>query len=319
MAAVDAEVSGDAAASSQPAQPLPESQWRLPGAQSLTAVHDYFSHNVENLSRRVDSFFGASRVYEESSGTYIQLRGTAIYQRGGGIDTQGRVRARLDLPNLTDRLNLLLESEEQNQTPEQNLVTGDGLTQQTGTQSLAASLQYIFRHRENWDIRLQPGLKLNWPLESFLRLRLRWLHPLSRTWLTRVTVTPGWYSERGWEARARYDLERGTGHEALFRATTNVLWNLDRPHYLPWSEILFFSHPFGDRAQMAYALGVSGDVEPRFEDQRYFSSVRYRRNIHKGWMFFELQPQIEFTRDNNFKPNPSLALTLEILFGGRYL
>lgn len=319
LAQVDAEASGDAAASPSVRQPAPEPQLNLPGAKSLNALHDYFSHNVERLSRQVDSFFGANRVYEESTGTYIQLRGTAIYMRGGEIDTQGKVRARLDLPNLTDRLNLLLESEQENQTPEQSLAASNGITQETGAQALATSLQYIFRRRENWDIRLQPGLRLDWPLKSFLRLRLRWLHPLSKTWLTRVTVTPGWYSDRGWEARGRYDLERSTGHDALFRASTNAVWNDGRPHNLPWSEVLLFAHPLSDRAQMAYEVGVSGDIEPCFEDQRYFSSVRYRRNIHRGWLFFEVQPQIEFTRANDFKPNPSLALTLEILFGGRYL
>ncbi|AMV72962.1 hypothetical protein JCM30471_36060 [Desulfuromonas carbonis] len=293
---------------------------RLPGTGSLTAFHTYFSHNVEGLSRQVDSFFGANRVYEEGTGTYIQLRGFTTYGKGGELDSNGRVRARIGLPNLEEKVNLLLESEEPDPGAEgETLTTGNSLAKNLGDQSLATSLQYILEQRQFWDIRLQPGIKLHWPPDPFVRLRLRWLHPLSRTWLSRVTLTPGWYSSRGWDARLRYDLERSTGRNALFRASSTLYWTDDQPRNPEWSEVLFFAHPLGDRVQMAYEVGVVGDVQPKVEDNRYFASLRYRRNIHLGWVFFELQPQLEFSRTDDFRANPSLVLTLEILFGEGYL
>jgi hypothetical protein len=36
-------------------------------------------------------------------------------------------------------------------------------------------------------------------------------------------------------------------------------------------------------------------------------------------MFLELQPQVLFDREDDFKPDASFSLALEILFGGRYL
>jgi hypothetical protein len=310
-----------AATSVAPATPdAAEPELHFPGVSGLTAFHTYFSHNVENLSRRVDSFFATNRAYEESSGTYLLVRGSVIYGRGGEIDYDGKVRAHLDLPNLSDRINLLIESEQPDQPNEDALTTGNRtFPQNIDNQALAASLQYILQAKEFWDVRLQPGIKLKWMPDPFVRLRFRWLNPLSVTWLSRVTFTPAWYGSRGWEARARYDLERGTGGEGLFRSSTEAVWELNDPHNLFWTEVLFFAHPFGSRAQVAYELGVNGEIEPKFEDTRYFSSIRYRRDIHHGWIFLELKPQIEFLRDDDFKPNPSLALTLEMLFGERYL
>ncbi len=301
---------------------LPEPEPNIPGVSGLTGFHSYFSHSVEDLSRRIDSFFGTTRAYEESSGTYLLLRGSVIYGRGGKIDYDGKVRAHLDLPNLSDRINLLIESEQPDQidqTSQDAPTTGTSLSQTVNDQSLAATLQYILQHKEFWDVRLQPGVKLHWPPDPYLRLRCRWLHPLSATWLSRVTFTPGWYSTRSWEARLRYDLERGTGNEALFRSSSQAVWLLDEPHNLLWSEVLFFSHPLSSRAWMAYDLGVSGVIEPEFEDSHYFASIRYRRDIHHGWVFLELKPQIDLDRNDDFKPDPSIALTLEMLFGGRYL
>jgi hypothetical protein len=307
-----------AAANQTPSEP----ELSFPGVSGLTGFHSYFSHNVEGLSRRIDSFFGTTRAYEESSGTYLLLRGSVIYGRGGNIDYDGKVRAHLDLPNLSDRINLLIESEQPDQidqTSQDTPTTGTSLSQTINDQSLAATLQYILQHKEFWDVRLQPGVKLHWPPDPYLRLRCRWLYPLSATWLSRVTFTPGWYSTRSWEARLRYDLERGTGNEALFRSSSQAVWLLDEPHNLLWSEVLFFSHPLSSRAWMAYDLGVSGVIEPEFEDSHYFASIRYRRDIHHGWVFLELKPQIDLDRNDDFKPDPSIALTLEMLFGGRYL
>lgn len=316
-AAITEESSTGTAAAADQAPPEPE--LHFPGVGGLTVFHDYFSHRVENLSRRVDSFFGTNRAYEESSGTYLLLRGSVIYGRGGKVDFDGKVRAHLDLPNLSDRINLLIESVEPDQPNEDASTTGTSLPQTINDQSLAATLQYIVQHREFWDVRLQPGVKLHWLPDPYVRLRCRWLHPLSTTWLSRLTFTPGWYSTRSWEARLRYDLERGTGNEALFRSSSELVWLLDDPHNLIWTEVLFFSHPLSSRALMAYDLGISGELEPEFQDVHYFASVRYRRDIHRGWIFLEVKPQIDFDREDDFKPDPSIALTLEMLFGGRYL
>ena len=317
-----AAAAGSGLESPDAAEPVPdaEPQLRFPGAGGVTSFHSYFSHNVEGLSRKVDSFFGANRIYEEGTGTYIQLRGFTAYGKGGEFEANGRVRARIGLPNLEEKVNLLLESQEPEPGAEgEHLTTGYSQAQNLGAQSLATSLQYILEQRDFWDVRLQPGIKLRWPPDPFVRLRLRWLNPLSQTWLSRVTLTPGWYSSRGWDAHLRYDLERNTGRNALFRISSTLYWSEDQPRNPEWSEVLLLAHPLSDRVQMAYEVGVSGDVEPRIEDTRYFASVRYRRNIHMGWVFFELQPQLAFSRADDFKANPMLWLTLEILFGAKYL
>ena len=311
-----------AATSVAPATPdAAEPELHFPGVSGLTAFHTYFSHNVENLSRRVDSFFATTRAYEESSGTYLLVRGSVIYGRGGAIDYDGKLRAHLDLPNLSDRINLLIESEQPDQPNEDALTTGNStFPQNINNQALAASLQYILQAKEFWDVRLQPGIKLKWMPDPFVRLRFRWLNPLSVTWLSRVTFTPAWYSSQRVERPApatTWSGERaGRGCSA---AAPKRSGKLNDPHNLFWTEVLFFAHPFGSRAQVAYDLGVNGEIEPKFEDTRYFSSIRYRRDIHHGWVFLELKPQIEFLRDDDFKPDPSIALTLEMLFGGRYL
>jgi len=289
--------------------------------ERVDGAHSYVSNNVEALSRRIDAFFGAERAYQEGSGTYIQIRGSSIYRKAGQLEFDNQVKARLDLPNLKRRFALVLESDPDSTIADANNTSGDPTLRESldKQETAAASLQVILREeRERWDIRLQPGIKLHMPPETFIRLRMRRPVPLSETWLTRYTLTPGWYDSRGWEMKGEFDLERGTGRDALFRASSEAVWLLDEPDNLSLAEVISFSHPLRLRERMAYAAGVTGETHPTFEDVSYFVNIRYRRDIHQGWLFLELKPQVDFLREENFKPDPSFAVTLEILFGSHF-
>ena len=291
----------------------------LPGDVRLTQAHDYLSHNVEELARKIDAFFGTERAFAESSGTYVRARGSMIYRKGGELDFDGNLRAKLDLPNLKEKLSLVIESDaEDTLDPKGQITTGTPRVADTfDSRRASASLQYVLREERFWDVRLQPGLKLHWPPETFLRLRLRRLQPISEKWLSRVTLTPGWYDARGWEMRLRHDFDRDAGSGSLFRAATEATWLLKEAPNLALVQSFGYAHPLGKRVQMAYETGVILETHPTFWDTAYYSSIRYRRNLHRGWVFLELKPQVLFERDNDFKPDPSFAFTIEMIFGAR--
>lgn len=291
----------------------------LPGDATLTSTHSYLSRNIEQLSDRIDAFFGTERAFDDSSGTYVQVRGSLIYQKYGDVDYDGNVRAKLDLPNLKEKLSLVFESESDEVLDNKGQIT-------TGTPSVSdtfdnkrasASLQYIVREERFWDLRLQPGIKLHWPPETFLRLRARRTQPLSEKWLSRVILTPGWFDPRGWEVRLRHDFDRAAGGGSLFRATSEANWLVKEDRNLGLTQSFGYSHPLGNRVQMAYQTGVLFETHPTFWDTAYYASIRYRRNIHRGWVFLELKPQILFEREQDFKADASFAVSLEMVFGAR--
>jgi len=293
----------------------------LPGDVHLTKVHDYLSRNVEILSRKIDAFFGAERAFDESSGTYVQARGSIIFQNSGGVDFDGQLRAKLDMPNLERKLSLVIESEPEELVQQGGRITTGSrtLTESIDSKDIATSLQYVLREQPTWDVRLQPGVRLRWPPRTFLRLRSRHLRPISEVWLSRTTFTPGWFDPRGFEVRLRHDFDRDAGNASLFRVASEAIWLVNEDRNVHLVQSFAYSHPLGERVRMAYEVGASFETSPTFWDTSYFSSIRYRRNIHRDWLFFELKPQVLFERENNFKTDLSLALTLEVVFGAQYL
>lgn len=317
-----AETGGGSDPETTSAQVAPESA-PAPGLFSfrrLDGVQRYLSNNVEELARRIDAFFGDERAYAEGSGTYVQARGSAIYSKGGDFSFDNQLKGRLDLPNLQKRFSLVIESDTNDTIADTRNTTGEPTVRESlNNQQLEASLQMILREAKLWDVRLQPGIRLRLPPKTFVRLRMRRHMALGETWLARFTLTPGWYDERGWEARGVVDLERATGQGALFRASSEVVWLYDEPDNAVLAEVLSFAHPISAKEKMAYSTGVTAETYPSWVATSYFANIRYRRNILHDWLFFELKPQIMFAREDKFRPDPSLAVSLEILFGSRYL
>jgi hypothetical protein len=290
----------------------------LPGIRLLNTSHGFFSKNIEILSDRVDSIFGDDRIFEETGGTYVQVRGSAIYSKYGELTFDSRIRAKVKFDNLTDTVQLILSGDEDSADPD-TVISGTELEETFDDRDPEASLQFRLLEQARWDVRLRPGLKFRAPIDPFFKLRFRREQKVWGKWLWRTTLYPAWYNSRGYEVPVSTDLERGTGRGGFFRSSSRVTWREEDPANLLLQETLLFSHPWGRRNQFAYTAGVGFEREPRWRDSIYFATIRFRRNIHRGWIFFEVTPQLLFTRSSDFKAEPSLALTLELFFGGSYL
>ena len=66
--------------------------------------------------------------------------------------------------------------------------------------------------------------------------------------------------------------------------------------------------------KFAYVLlaGASGNTENRGATfDRYTTGFRFRRQIYKEWMFFEIHPQMIWAAEYDWNHRPALLLTLE--------
>jgi len=296
-------------------------QLEVPGVEGVNATHAYLSTTVDKLSRRIDRFFGEERIYQEASGTYVQVRGSLIYGRGGEFDFIGRFRGKVDLPQLEEKVHLVIEGDDSRDSVEafNRITPGIETVDPLRDSDISAALQFVIREKERWSLSLRPGVKLSTPIESFLRLRFRRAQPLGKIWLSRGTVEAGFYSVRGWRNEWQLDLERALSEKDFFRASTTVLWREEDPGNQLLGQSFLVTHLIDRRQSIAYEAGARAETRPHPRDTSYFSSIRYRRDLHRGWLFLELKPQLVFARENSFKADPALVLTLETLLGAEYV
>ena len=293
----------------------------LPGVQGVNVAHKFLSTRVERLSLYIDSFFGERRSYEDATGTYIQARGSMIYGRGGNVDFDGKFRAKADLPQLQEKVKLVIESDDGRDDAESlnRITTGTNLNDELEDNDVEAALQFVVRERERWDFTVRPGVRVSSEIDTFIKFRFRRNQPLGQKWLSRGTYEAAYYSDRKWENDWTLDFERYIGDNNFFRTSSSVLWRERDPGNLLLGQVFQVTHFLDPKQLVSFEIGTTAETRPHLRDLSYFSSIRYRRNIHRGWLFFEVKPQIIWARENRYEADPALVLTFEALFGAKHL
>jgi len=293
-------------------------QLEIGGIGKFDVAHEYLSSRVETLSRRLDNFFGENRSYEEANDSYLQVRGSLILDQDETF-FNGEFRAKLSLPNLSRHLRFVLENRKVNEDrTSPRITTGDAnLSDSLDESRFFAGLEFGLEEFQHWKLTVLPGFKLD-DLDPTVRFRARRQSGLHNGWQNRLTLTPAWFESKGWEASVGFDLERIVLEDALFRSSTGAFWEEEDEDQYTFGQLFQIIDPLNRNESLAYEIGMAVRTQPDLEDESYFGSVRYRRNVHQGWMFVELKPQLLFERDNDFDADPSLVLTLEVLIGGPY-
>lgn len=282
--------------------------------------HRVLSNALETAVKRIDVFFADNKVYRDATRSYVQITGDVIFREAGEIDFDGRVRAKIDLPKTKERLKFLIETD-----PEES-VTIDGQTPAAPPAAVAdpeaetnyfASVEGVFDEFRRWDIRPSLGINFSQPIDPFVRLRLRRNVDFSG-WTFRFEQNFFWFDSVGTVSGTLFEFNHAINNQLLFRSSAAGTWRNETKQF-ELSQIFTLFQTLSERRALAYDVGVLGNDEPTVQASSYFASVRYRQNIHKKWLFVEAIPAVNLFKEENWEPNYSFILRLDLVFGSRYI
>ncbi|HAS83157.1 MAG TPA: hypothetical protein DCS43_10920, partial [Verrucomicrobia bacterium] len=69
------------------------------------------------------------------------------------------------------------------------------------------------------------------------------------------------------------------------------------------------------RRSAAIKLGVRGYTHPSLVTDQYLVRVSYRKRVHRDWLFLEIEPGLDFFREDDFKTTPLINIHLDIVIG----
>lgn len=284
----------------------------------LDAPHNYVSQGVETMAKYMDIFFADEKIYQESTRSYARLTFQSIFDRYGDISNVGELRLKIDLPKTKKKLKLVIETE----TERGAQAGADGSSPITPAQTAEktdfyAALQKTFKEKKGWNARSSLGMKIDAPLNPFLRYRLFRDTKLG-LWKFHFSETLFWFKSTGVGTSTLFEFDRALGRKVLFRSSTNAIWEDNRDYY-EFSHSFALFHELTDRRAVAYSVTVFGDSHPTVYATSYLARISYRQLIHKDWLFLEVRPEMLYERETNFDPEPSLTLQLEMVFGNKYL
>lgn len=276
----------------------------------LDSSRDVVAKKVIDFANWLDNFFGDERIYDESQTSHLKLNLLYITEDDNKPRYKINLQGKLNLPHTQKRLKLLLESD-----PPEDAAASTTVADAVESQEQSLGLRYI-QYSSDWLLaHTDAGVRFRSGLDTFVRFRLRGLFTLGN-WNLRAAETVYWRDSTGLGETTQLDIERGFfSKELLFRSTSKAAW-LREEHQFDMGQNFYLIHTINPHRAVIYRAGLSAVSEPQNHITSYILSVRLRQQLHRDWLFFEINPKILYPEEEDFHPQRSLTLKLEVIFGG---
>ena len=271
-----------------------------------------------------DGFFGNQRFDEEARRTNGRVGARVVYDEHEGIEFDGKLKVRVDFPNLDQRINAFLGRED-----EDKFVTGteDRLDYlptffaRESRQEWLVGLGYRPLSRDRSSLDFDAGIEIDSPIDPFVTARYRYYRLVGDDSLVRARQTVYWTNERGVGSGTRLDYERPVGTRSLVRLGGNVVFD-DEADGADWDSGITLYHGFTPDAAISWFVGIDGETGREVPIEDYGTSVTYRQRMLREWFFGEVITGVTWPRDN-LEQQRELAwhvgFGFEIFFSGKDL
>lgn len=274
-------------------------------------VHDHISDSVYQSAYWFDRFFSADNNEQETPKTSARIRFGWLPKRTNLSKMETRFQVKLTLPNLQNKVDVIFSDDSDNTLTELPLEAYN--SQQAFTkESFSAALRYINRKDENIYTDTRIGFSAG---DLFVRLR----HKQRYTWneIHGVKIEPAifYFIGDGLGARLLLEYNYQVNHTDQYRVNYSIRAS-ESFKGRKWKYGLYYLMQLDNKKAAAFGLvtnGKYGSEQGSFID-KYKLSYRYRFNALKSWLFFEVEPFLEWTKEDNFTTDPGVALRIEGFF-----
>lgn len=273
----------------------------------LDKSHRYVSNSTGAFANWVDHFFGTPRDDIESA--WSQLRITTEWDREEheSMDSDTRVRAKVRLPRVNNRLSLLFTDEDDEEIDE------DGLPEiiDEDEEDASGELQYRAREKKRYRLDIKVGVRSSGRFKSSVRYRYEL--PYGDKVVNRFTETVYFVDGDGFSSRLELDHDRSLSDRTLVR-WSNRVEVAEEFDGLKWSSRLSYVDRLGLSSALTQFAWASGETRPKRLTTSYGIGSRYRRSVYRPWLLMELGPTYIWKRVNNSREGRwQFALKLEVL------
>lgn len=270
-----------------------------------------------------DGLFGESGLYEEIDATYGRIFLGLWWDERDGFDPKFRFRVRLILPQLENRLNLVIGRESVDKFIADQHDASEGLAgsfADAEQEEWLLGIGFVPLRGRRSRLSLDVGTRMTIPLDPYVRVHYR--HSLftdPRKIQLRLRETVYWQRTEGFGFTSRADVDRSLGQKFLVRGTLSGTVS-ETKLGIAWYAAATLYHYLGSGAALAYLVEAYGETRREVPVEDYGVLVTYRRSFLRSWLFIELSGGLYWPRrllSEERKVNPGLGLGFELFYGRR--
>jgi hypothetical protein len=215
-----------------------------------------------------------------------------------------KFKVRLSLPNWNDKIALVIDNNDEDELKLD--YEADSINHNNESDDINLGIQYIKTLGENLNIKYRIGIS---------RSQLYFRNEIKQHWKFdryKLTVVPrlDYFSRDGWAPSIKgallYSLEN-----SMISFSASLQKVQDEHDTRQKIGLYYISKIKGDK-QLVTGIQYNND---KVSNESLLLSVRHRNLIYKKWMYFELEPFIEFDQENDYKREFGIALRLIAFYG----
>ena len=274
----------------------------------LDAMHQSIAESVTDSAQWFDDFFVDQQATEKA-----EAKGSARIRLGweprtGDLnDHEARLRVRFKLPHLQDRVDVIL-SDYDDEVPEDKVRAGRA---EDVNRQDRFSLALRFKSPDSG---LSHRIGVGRRLQMFARSRYRENFTFSDNLKLHWEASVAYYNRDGFGADTEFTFDYEINDDSLFRFDNRFFFRDESNDWLWQHSWQNFRH-IDDKTALVLGFYIEGLSRPNYRLEEYLTSVRWRQNILREWLYYEVEPFVLWRRDESFSASYGVALRIEGYFG----
>jgi len=291
------------------------SDWIVRTANRLDRF--FFNLSAPSHARRnatFDHFFDDRGLDYTEQDTVLRLSPGLTIKDGEGTDPSFRYALKLHLPRFENQVDLVIANFARDETVDDAFAPArfnDSILEEETDRSI--SLRATVRETRRLRLSLSTGINFRPEPVPVISARLR-LEERDGIYVRRITPTLFWDERDGFGQNARIDFERHPTPVWKQRSSTFFLWSETSEGVEASQTFSVFHAPNRRRVHSVHA-GATGTLEPSAIVTAYIVRYNLYRLIYKNWVYLEIEPGVQFPREQDWEATPFINIQFHVLFG----
>ena len=267
----------------------------------------------------VDQFFAPEIYEDEVNESYVRVLFDISKTKKEKVTNDFNFKFQAKLPHLTRSAKIIVKKEGEEAAT--SLLDGENAKAPEGTNTAkesrpdgySAAVRKFLIETSKKNLSYDFGMKVNVPLDPFVKLRYRHLWEWTKFSIRFVQNNEYYRIDRLFnESSIYFDYKFNEKHKISYRNSYYWSWKTDADNY---NHNINFYHALTDKMALAWNLSANAVIEGEsVYYNNYGLSTGYRSLMFKDWLFGEVSLGTNFAKDNNFKSKGYITFRIDMIF-----
>ena len=297
-------------------------RWQQRGSRGLLRTVEridwYFDQalaaDAMERSRVFDRYFGDRSVADERTGSRLRLSGEVGLVEGEAPDFAARYSARLNLPRLRHRAQLIVDNLPQDEDVLEAI--DDQSTRDNrfaGEDDRSARIQVVVLEGLAGRLSADAGLRFRSEVVPRFRLSGR-LRSGRYPWSFRLRERVFWQSDDGFGEKTSLGVRRMIGRQALAGLSGSALWS-ETSAGVEFGITGEVGTVLTQRTRIGVRAAVAWQTRPDAVVQEYALRLPLHYDVYRDWLDLLIEPGINFPDELDYEAEWLVTVRLDFMFG----